>query len=77
MGNLSIKKLDDDIIARLRLRAARRGVSMEKEVRSILRTAVSCPERLGDLATELFGPNHGVDLELQPRTPHVPPNILE
>jgi plasmid stability protein len=63
MGNLSIKKLDDDIIARLRLRAARRGVSMEEEVRSILRTAVSGPERLGDLATELFGPNHGVDLD--------------
>ncbi|MCY3778022.1 MAG: hypothetical protein OXH11_18755 [Candidatus Aminicenantes bacterium] len=77
MGSLSVRKLDDHVIARLRIRAARRGVSMEEEVRSILRTAVSGPERLGDLATELFSPNHGVDLELQPRTPHAPPKFLE
>ena len=77
MSRLTVRKLDDDIIARLRFRAARRGVSMEEEVRSILRTAVSGPEHLGDLATEFFGPNHGIDLELQPRTPHNPPEFLE
>ena len=77
MGSLSVRNLDDRIISRLRVRAARRGVSMEEEVRSILRIAVSSPKRLGDLALELFGPNHGVDLDLQPRTPHSPPKFLE
>ncbi len=77
MGSLSIRNLDDHIITRLRLRATRRGVSMEEEVRSILRTAVSSSERLGDLATELFGPKHGVNVDFEPRSPHAPPNILE
>ena len=45
---------------------------MEEEVRRILRDAVSAPQRLGDLAVDIFGPKHGVDLELPPRDPHEP-----
>lgn len=37
MATLTIRKLPDDLHARLRLRAARRGRSMEAEVREILR----------------------------------------
>lgn len=43
MATLTIRKLPDDIHGRLRLRAARRGRSMEAEVREILRQ-VLCAE---------------------------------
>ncbi len=39
MASLTVRKLDDDLKARLRLRAARNGRSVEDEVRSILRDA--------------------------------------
>ena len=39
-GSLSIRKLDDDIIARLKRRAARHGRSTEAEARDILRQAL-------------------------------------
>ncbi len=54
MANLSIRKLDDKTVALLRVRAARHGVSMEEEVRQILRRAVKGPERLGTYAVNLF-----------------------
>jgi antitoxin FitA len=36
-GNLSVRNVDDDLIARLKRRAARHGQSAEAEVRDILR----------------------------------------
>ncbi|MDX1653893.1 MAG: hypothetical protein R3310_01645 [Candidatus Competibacteraceae bacterium] len=75
MANLSIRKLDDETVQRLRTRAARHGVSMEQEVRQILQQAVAAPDRLGDLALDLFGPTHGVDLELPSHRPHEPPEL--
>jgi len=72
MGNISERKLDDDTIRQLRLRAARHGVSMEEEARRILAAAVRSPERLGDLALTLFGPVNGVDVQLDEKTPHEP-----
>ena len=77
MASLSVRSLDDDTLARLRMRAARRGVSMEEEVRRILKEAVSGPERLGDLAVRIFGLKHGVDLELPDRKPHMPVDLSE
>ena len=77
MANLSIRKLDDDTLARLRVRAAQHGVSMEEEARRILRHAVHAPKRLGDLALNLFGPANGIDLEIPERLPHEPPTINE
>lgn len=71
MASLSIRRIDDAVYARLKVRAARHGVSMEEEVREILKRAVAAPERLGDLALEYFGTN-GVELELPPREPHEP-----
>ncbi len=59
MASLSIRKLDSEIIALLRVRAARHGVSMEEEVRQILKRAVVAPERLGDFAVRLFSPAYG------------------
>ena len=72
MGNLSIRKLDDETYRRLRDRAARNGISMEEEVRQILKRAVSPPERIGDLFLKVFGPATGADLELPSREPHEP-----
>jgi len=75
LASLSIRKLDDETYERLRVRATRRGVSMEEEVRQILKRAVSPPERLGDLFLKVFGPSKGVDLELPPREPHDPMDL--
>ena len=62
MASLSVRKIDDDLYERLRVRAAKNGVSMEEEVRRILRRVVTAPERLGDLALDCFG-DDGVELE--------------
>lgn len=70
MASLSIRKLDEETIIQLRVRAAKNGVSMEEEVRQILRRAVTAPERLGELALEYFGSEFGIELEFAERIPH-------
>jgi len=75
MANLSIRKLDDDTITRLRVRAAHHRVSMEEEARRILRQAVATPKKLGDLSLQFFGPESGVELELLQHAPHEPPSF--
>ncbi len=77
MAGLSVRKLDDETLSRLRIRAAKHGVSMEEEARRILKDAVSAPDRLGDLALRIFGPEHGFDLQLPERTPHEPLALTE
>ena len=72
-----MRKIDDDIYRRLRVRAAEHGVSMEEEVRQILRRAVAAPERLGDLAVEYFGADHGENLTLSSRESRDPPDLGE
>ena len=76
MPNLSVRKIDQETYERLRVRAAQHGVSMEEEVRRILRLTVAAPERLGTLALEYFG-SDGYDLEQPPREPHEPIRIGE
>lgn len=75
MASLSVRQLDEETFRQLRLRAARHGISTEEEVRRILRRAVAAPERLGDLALTMFGPVHGIELELPQRTPHQPVDL--
>ena len=75
MASLSVRKLNEETFARLRMRAAGHGVSMEEEVRRILKEAVATPERLGDLALQLFGQQHGVDMVLSERPPHDPKDL--
>ena len=41
MASITIRDLDDEVKARLRVRAAQHGRSMEDEVRHILRAALS------------------------------------
>lgn len=77
MPSLSVRQLDEVTMARLRARAGSHGVSMEEEARRILKESVSAPDRLGDLALDLFGPRHGVDLELPEHAPHAPIDLRE
>jgi plasmid stability protein len=55
MGSLSIRGLEDDLIRRLRLRAARHGRSAEAEVREMLREGLRDEggPSLAELAAEL------------------------
>lgn len=56
MPNLSVRQLDENTVAALRLQAAEHGVSMEEEARRILKQAVRSQQPLGDLALQLFQP---------------------
>lgn len=60
MASITIRKLDDQLKSQLKHPAAARGCSMEEEARNILRELLS-RERPGDIAGELFGPEHGFD----------------
>jgi len=66
MAGLSVRRIDEEVYEQLRRRAEQHGISMEEEVRRILRAAVSAPDRLGDFALSTFG-RHGVELEIPPR----------
>ncbi len=70
MGSLSIRKLDDEIIQGLRIKAAKNQVSMEEEARQIIREAVLAPDDLGSLLSSLFGSENGVELELHGHEQH-------
>ena len=68
MASITVRNLDDGLKRRLRIRAAENGLSMEQEVRDILRAAldeeVAPIKNLGTAIHELFKPFGGVELEL-------------
>ena len=71
MATLTIRDLDDEIRALLRIRAAQHGRSMEAEVREILRNAVTQPATqtgLGSRIHEFFADLGDVELDLPERT---------
>jgi antitoxin FitA len=72
MATLTIRNMDAAVKARLRVRAARHGRSMEAEARTILSEAVAAePDEsepnLAEAIRRRFAPLGGVDLELPPR----------
>lgn len=70
MATLTIRNLDDDLKARLRVEAAQHGHSMEEEVRSILRRALIQPSTavgLGSRIHQRFSALGGADLDLPAR----------
>ena len=81
MASITIRKLDDDVKSKLRVRAASNGRSMEAEARLILAEAVdrepAPAEGLGTMIHELFKPYGGVELELPPREPMRDPPSFE
>ena len=71
MATITIRQLDEKTKARLRVRAAHHGRSMEEEAREILRSALSVsPAAEGDLAAAIrkrFAAFGGVELEVPRR----------
>ena len=73
MASITIRNLDDEIKARLRILAAHHNRSMEEEARIILRSAltgeVSPPFDLAETIRKRFEPLGGVELQLPAREP--------
>ncbi|HZR49605.1 MAG TPA: toxin-antitoxin system [Streptosporangiaceae bacterium] len=75
MASLTIRGLDDETHARLRIVAARHGRSMEAEVRSILHEHLAAPEHGGGLGTDihaLFAAIGGADDLVLPERAEMP-----
>ncbi len=82
MATLTIRNLDPSLKARLRVRAAQNGRSMEAEVRAILGEAVEARARppelnLYDRIRARIDPLGGVDLAVPSRQPAREPPIFE
>lgn len=73
MATMTIRNLDDELKARLRIRAAQHGKSMEEEARSILRDALKSEplsgKELVQRIREMVEPYGGIELELPSREP--------
>ncbi len=72
MANITIRNLDDALKAKLRVRAARLGRSMEEEVRVILRSVLTEEEvtlSLGESIHQRFANLGGFDLPSIEREP--------
>jgi len=71
VATLTIRGLDDETKARLRVSAARHGRSMEAEVRSILEEALPSRQASGGLGSRIharFADIGGVELDLPGRS---------
>ncbi len=72
MASITVRKLEDELKHRLRIRAAENGRSMEEEVRQILRMEL-CPQpqqkNLASAIRARFAPLGGVELDIPSRSP--------
>ncbi len=66
MANLSVRRLDSEIVHRLKIRAERESLSLEETVRRILRGAVVDEEPVGAMIRRIVG-GDGFDLDLPAR----------
>lgn len=75
VSTMTIRNLDENVKARLRLQAAQHGRSMEEEARCVLRDALTAKPNRGNGAAwvadirALVEPFGGIELELPPREP--------
>jgi len=74
MASITIRRLDDRVKARLRVRAAQNNRSMEEEARVLLTDALkderkSVSGNLADKIRSLVEPFGGFELEIPPREP--------
>lgn len=71
MTSITIRKLPEPTKEKLRIRAARAGLSLEAYSRQVLQSASEAdphvPTNLADLALTCFGEKNGIDLDLPPR----------
>jgi plasmid stability protein len=81
MASITIRRLDDALKAKLRVRAASHGRSMEAEARQILEQELNskqAPERnLADAIRSYFEPLGGVELKLPRRLPGRRPPVFD
>lgn len=81
MASMTIRNLDDQLKARLRVQAAKHGRSMEDEARDILRAALSTEPMSGQTLVDdiraLIEPLGGIELEQPPRYPIPDPVDLD
>jgi antitoxin FitA len=78
VATLTIRDLDDDVKARLRVVAAENGRSMEAEARAILAEHLGPPRPVDGLGTRIhaaFGALGGVELDIPAR--HTTPRAAE
>jgi plasmid stability protein len=80
MASITIRKLDAGLKARLRIRAARHGRSMEDEARDVLRVALAqeqqTPGNVLEAIRRRFAKVGPVDLQIPPRDPmRKPPDL--
>ena len=73
MASITIRRLDERVKTKLRVRAARNGRSMEEEARLLLSAALKeKPKPATNLVEAIrreFAPLGGVELEIPPREP--------
>jgi len=81
MASMTIRDIDDRLKAKLRVRAAHHGRSMEEEAREILRTALATRHSAkGSLVESIRArvePLGGIELEKVPREPMRDPVRLD
>lgn len=82
MASITIRNMEEPLKARLRIRAAHHGRSMEEEARQILRNALSeqrpSSANLADAIARRFRPLGGIDLpELSREALRRPPGFEE
>jgi antitoxin FitA len=69
MASLTIRNLDNNLKALLRIRAARNGRSMEAEARTILAQTLNTPENEHNLAAAIHRRFESLNLESLPIPP--------
>jgi antitoxin FitA len=73
MASLVIRRIDEQLKAKLRVQAARKGRSMEEEARTILAVALAGPSpafrNAADAVRSIIDPVGGIELDLPPRSP--------
>jgi plasmid stability protein len=71
MASITIRRLEDTVKTKLRLRAAGHGTSMEEEAREILKAGLMAPRlsrlNLAESIRRYVDPLGGVELMLPPR----------
>ena len=75
MASITVRKLEDGLKRRLRIRAAENGRSMEEEVRHILRMELYPQPQQKNLASAIrarFAPLGGVELDIPLPVSHAP-----
>lgn len=79
MVSLNIRKIDKNAYEQLRIRAEKRGVSIEEEARQIICLSIFAPDSITNVFQKFFGKKNGVDLDskLNPSKPNEPTNFEE